>query len=183
LSITLPNTTHHPSFRATSGACAHHHYPSNHPGPPPSLETRDGGVFQPPDPLEKRDGGSSPSQPPPSPSLAQSARRRGDHFPSNHLQPAPSPETRDGGVLQVPTTLIPLKRETEGRLLPNHLHSPPSLKAQDGGGTIFLPTTSNPLPHSKRETEGPVSFQPHPHPPPSLKMQDGGGWFNPPHFF
>ena len=141
------------------------------PPPPPSLKTRDGGVFPlstPSIPLPCSKGQTMGSlthnqhhQPlprsncktegfsvdtPSIPSLSQNARWR-----SSLSTPPPSPpllETRDGGVFPLLTPSIPLAR-----------------KARQGGSFV---DTSPPTPRFPVDTPSP--------PPPSLETQDGGGF-------
>ena len=95
---------------------------------PPSLETRDGGGFLLPNP-------------PPSPSLARNARRRGVSF----FQPTTVPLPRS-------------KHETEGAFVS---FNPPPLARIVRRRVSSFPTCHHPLSRLKRETEGAfVSFDP-----------------------
>ena len=132
----------------------HHH-------PLPSLGTRDRGPvsFQPT-------------------SLARNVRRRGcfsfQHYPS----PSLARNARRRGPASFQPTSLARNVRRRGPSLSNTTHLPPSLETRNGGGRFF-PTTPIPLPRSKRETEGVVSFQP-PRFPPSLETGDRGGSSNHP---
>jgi len=154
---------------------------------PTTIPTRDGGGrLLPPTPntlphVSSETEGPFPSNPPTIPSLAFRARQRAP-FPSN---PPPSPSVarntrRRGRFHRTRRNPPPLCFEQDGggRLLPTTHHIPPSLKKVRQRWVSSTQPTTIPLPRSKRETEGAVSF--HQSPSPCVSSETEGAVSNPP---